>query len=30
MFGVEDAGRWSLLNTFSFPETKTQAGTGMF
>jgi ATP-dependent Lhr-like helicase len=30
MFGVEDAGRWSLLNTFSFPETKNQAGTGMF
>jgi ATP-dependent Lhr-like helicase len=22
MFGVEDAGRWSLLKTFSFPETK--------
>lgn len=21
MFGVEDAGRWSLLNTFSLPET---------
>jgi len=21
-FGVEDAGRWSLPNTFSFPETK--------